>query len=309
MMSGERTRTYDIGSLSALFNELDGYYNLPNRDLAGLLVDLDLLQEQNRMDAQTVASYVKWSFTASFLQLVNAWQWFLSGVLLARQSYMPSQVMQMYYYSIFFSYGAFLSAQLKGHYTLRVETTDNGDVKKTRKEVWTGEHGNQPHICVGNRGRGGEHEIRAKWFYKVFGSWDLKDHHPDVLAFEDDRSFLVGFRNMLTYSLADVAEELFYHDPDFCPAPPANEVLLRLWRRNKDWVECFPEEFWALEHIKVVVDLHVKLLEQYGKISPYTDAQVVLAGNLYRHHQKTRMTDLLEEAMNPIFTHMGIGDE
>ena len=254
-MSGDRCKTFDFATLSDLFNTLHGYYELNNASLAETIQEWNFLEDSNRQGAQIVARYMKWSFTVSFLELLNAWQWFLGGILLGRQVYMPAQVMQMYYYSIFFSCGAFLAAQFKGHYTLEVELLNEEDIQKMeikqkRKEVWVGEDGNgEPCIHIKDKGRGGEHEIRANWFYEVFKDWDLKGDHPAVTMFESDRNYHVGFRNMFTYSLADIGGEFFY-DPKGCPARPSDEILFSLWKRE-DWVDFFPEEFWALEHLKV----------------------------------------------------------
>ena len=167
---------------------------------------------------------------------------------------------QMYYYSIFFSYGAFLSAQLKGHYTLKLEFPNDSDVKKIRREVWIGTKDDQLYIDLKSKGRGGEHEIRAKWFYEVFRNWDFRDGYLDVLEFESDRTFHTSFRNMYTYSLGDIARELFHSVPNGYPFSPSDEVLLGIWRRGTELIECYPETFWALEHIKTVVDLHNRLL-------------------------------------------------
>lgn len=108
-MSGHRTITFHFKSLLKSFNELHGYYNLANSDLGNLLEQCNLLEESNRDDDTTVEIYQKWSFTVSFLQLVNAWQWFFSGILLGRQACLPSQIIQMYYFNIFFLWSFFVS--------------------------------------------------------------------------------------------------------------------------------------------------------------------------------------------------------
>jgi hypothetical protein len=302
-----KTETFSLNTLSDLFNSLHGYYNLSGSDLSLELVKWNLLDESNQKDELVVVPrYVKWSFSASFLQLVNAWQWFLAGILLGRQVHMPAQVMQMYYYAIFFSYGAFLSAQIKGHYTLKWKSKSDGHTKKIRKEIWLGVDNDQLRIFTKDKRRGGEHEIRAKWFYEVFKSWDLRNSYPGVLVFESNRTLHSRFRNMYTYSLGDIARELHDSVPNGCPIVPSDKMLFDLWMHPAYFAEDFPETFWVLEHIKAVVDLHTKLLERYDKESPYTNAQFLLARDLYAHHQKTGMADLLCEAMNPIFTHMRI---
>jgi len=124
-----------------------GYYDLSNRDLGNLLESCNLLEEECRQDDAVIANYQKWSFTASFLQLINAWQWFLSGVLLGIHACLPAQAMQIYYYSISFSYGSFLSAQFKGHYSLETNIEDN-KVRKTRMEVWLDKNNSKDCINV-----------------------------------------------------------------------------------------------------------------------------------------------------------------
>jgi len=71
---------------------------------------------------------------------------------------------------------------------------------------------------------------------------------------------------MFTYSLGDIAAELF---SEYRTIAPKDDDLLRLWYRNNDLIDYFPEEFWAFEHIKVIFDLQIKLLEMYDNDSPY----------------------------------------
>src|SRR5690242_5878247 len=120
-----RSHTFDFQSLLSTFNNENGYYDLSNSDIAYTLKNLNLLEEDNRKDENCIKIYKRWSFTASFLQMLNAWQWFFSGILLGRQANLPAQTMQMNYYSIFFSYGSFLSAQFKGHYTVETKIDNN----------------------------------------------------------------------------------------------------------------------------------------------------------------------------------------
>lgn len=212
--------------------------------------------------------------------------------------------MQMNYYSIFFCYGAFLSAQLKGHYTLEID--DRG--KKTRKEVWMGQNIDSQTgeetlgIKIKEKGKGGEHEIRSNWFYEVFKDWDFKNDYQDVLSFGEDRNikFHSRFRNKYTYSLSDMAEEL-YEIPNLIS--PSNEILIKLWNRDSNWTEYYPEQFWALEHIKIVVDLHIKLLEKYRQCKqkiPYKCHQIRLVNSLCKHHSDTGLAEIIKETMSPI---------
>ncbi|UKO99956.1 hypothetical protein [Nostoc sp. UHCC 0870] len=299
-MYEHRSTTFNFKTLSASFNKYKGYYNLDNLNLGNALETWNLLEETNREDINIIANYQKWSFTASFLQMLNAWQWFFSGILLGRQAYLPAQILQMYYYSIFFSYGAFLSANFKGNYSLKVEIGQDRKVKtKNRKEVWLSqETNNKSQIMIKDQGSGGEHEIRAKWFYEVFKNWDFKDDHPQVLSFIASRDFHSDSRNFYTYSLSDIAEEL-YEVPKM-QSSPSNDILISLWNREIDWVEYFPEEFWALEHIKVAVDLHTRLLKGYDKESPYTQQQILLLENLCNHHIHTGLIEIIRIAMPTI---------
>jgi len=146
-MNGNHTTTFSFDHLSKIFNMYPGYYDLSNRDLGNLLESCNLLEEECRQDDAVIANYQKWSFTASFLQLINAWQWFLSGVLLGIHACLPAQAMQIYYYSISFSYGSFLSAQFKGHYSLETNIEDN-KVRKTRMEVWLDKNNSKDCINV-----------------------------------------------------------------------------------------------------------------------------------------------------------------
>ena len=208
----------------------------------------------------------------------------------------------MYYYSIFFSEKSFLAGHFKGAYTVAVAVED-AQVSKTRMRVWLGKENGENSIVLAKI-RGAEHRTTAKWFYEVFEQWDLRQRHPGVSPFVDDQDFHVSSRNMYTYSLGDIADELAYSDPDNCPAPPTNEVLFSLWRRQ-DWDEYYPEEFWALEHLKVALDLHVQLLNRFTGVSPYTSYQANMVRNLYEHHRRTGLSGFLDDALGPILDHVG----
>jgi hypothetical protein len=301
-MPDSRTEAYETEMLSQLFNSARGYQALDNRSLGSELIALNLLEEKNRRNPETIARFIVCSFTVSFLMLVNAWQWFLGGITLQRQIYLPAQYLQMLYYSIFFSCKSFLAAHLKGVYTVQIEIEEKR-VSKTRKRLWLGKADGEDSIILAKI-RGAEHQTTANWFYEVFKQWDLKLRHPGVLPFVDDTDFHVFLRNMYTYSLADIVEELKYPDPNNCPAPPANEVLFLLWRRE-DWDEYYPEEFWALEHLKVALDLHTQLLDKFDGRSPYTVYQANLVRNLYEHHRRTGLAEFLDEALGPILNYVG----
>ncbi|MTJ52969.1 hypothetical protein FJR38_10075 [Anabaena sp. UHCC 0253] len=100
-----RETTFEFTKMLSEFNKLEGYCNLNNDTLASQLKELNLLGEnleaENKVyDEAKIAIYKKWSFTFSFMQMLNAWQWFFAGILLQRNSHLNNQAMQMYYYSI-----------------------------------------------------------------------------------------------------------------------------------------------------------------------------------------------------------------
>jgi len=266
-----------------------------NEELDRALLRWDLLDEANRVKEKTAWNFLNWSLTASFLQLMNALEWFASGILLQRFSYLPAQTMQSYYYSIFFSYGSFLAIHGKGHYTVRLEQV-GGQPKQTRQELWLDE-GPPPLIGIKDKGRGGEHEIRANWFYEVFKNWDLRESYPSVQLFENDTKYHTGFRNMFTYQLSEMAEEL--HNDD-TRDPISNETLLRLWNHDAEVVDYFPEEFWPLTHLKPAFDTHCKLVYEYGEGQPFTHVQKYLLNSLVSRHSTTGLADLFAEIIKPL---------
>ena len=101
-----RSRPFASDKLHWLFNELSGFYDRGNQELVRSLLHWNLLEEKNRADEKLAYSFLKWSFTVSYLELINALQWFSAGLFLHRKAYLPAQTMQMYYYSIFFSCGS-----------------------------------------------------------------------------------------------------------------------------------------------------------------------------------------------------------
>jgi len=366
MSNNGRETTFLFQRLLDEFNDIEGYYNLYNDALASQLKELNLLgitkTEENKVDdIEKIAIYKKWSFSVSFLQMLNAWQWFFAGILLQRNSYLTTQAMQMYYYAIFFSCGSFLSAHFKGNYTVadlpqqprdknRKNTNnefaeqvhneilralkangqdtesylssihDNQNIEEilesARREVWLvddkkDDNYNYNYIYVAKKKEknGGEHEVRSRWYYNVFqDSWEksIKISYPEVRNFKknDYNTLHSDRRNMFTYSIQMMADELCSLDQD---SALKNDGIICLWqRKSSDLANICPEAFWALQHIKVVVDLHTKLLEGYKKKSPYTEVQEHLLRNLCEHHKRTGLVEVLKLAMPTILEKIGI---
>jgi hypothetical protein len=363
----DRETTFEFTKLLSEFNNLEGYYNLSNTMLASELKELTLLGEnlkaENKVsDTDKIYIYKKWSFTFSFMQMLNAWQWFFAGILLQRNSHLKTQAMQMYYYSIFFAYGSFLSAQFKGHYTLadvpkktnyqsinnmnnevsekiknemlrlkglgRIDTESYLSsinninniqnlemLEPARRYVWLAGNqktGNYIYVQARKEHKGGEHERRAEWYYQVFNSWENKINifYPEVRYFKEnhDNKFHTDNRNRYTYSIQFMVDELYEEYED---SALTNKGIICLWQRKsddltKDLSDMYSLEFWALQHIKVVVDLHTKLLEGYTKGSPYTQEQERLLTILCDHHRRTGLFEVLKVAMPKILEKIGI---
>ncbi|HEY9804088.1 MAG TPA: hypothetical protein V6D25_27400 [Leptolyngbyaceae cyanobacterium] len=360
MSNDGRETTFSFKDLLIDFNKIGGYYNLYNDGLAIQIKELKLLgenpKEANKVyEQEKIYIYKKWSFSVSFLQMLNAWQWFFAGILLRRNSYLIAQANQMYYYAIYFSYGSFLSAHFKGKYTLadlpklhkdkkminknneinekveneilRVLKANGRDTEShvssshehqnieqvlepARREVWLViNKTDETYIYVKKKYAGKEHEHRANWYYGVFNSWESKINilYPDVRCFnesDDDKTFHSDDRNEFTYRIEHMADELCSLDED---SALTNEGIICLWqRKSSDLAEMYSKEFWVLQHIKVVVDLHTKLLEGYIKESPYTEVQKHLLKNLCEHHKRTGLVEVLKVAMPTILGKIGI---
>ena len=74
MSNNDREKTFSFNQLLREFNQLEGYCNLNNDELASQLKKLNLLEEnvnaENKIhDPETIAIYKQWSFTVSFLQM------------------------------------------------------------------------------------------------------------------------------------------------------------------------------------------------------------------------------------------------
>lgn len=288
-------------SLSEIFRRAGGYLPMGNQELAGSLLRWKLLDPSNRANPEISVRFLRWSLTASFLQLLNSMQWLMSGIVLQRSLTFPAQTLQQYYYSIFFSCRSFLAAHGKGHYTLDITDDASGQMHNIRRELWFNQ-GPPPSLQIKEKGSGGEHEVTADWFYEVFGRWDQRDRHPSVRLFEEDRKFHTSFRNMFTYSLADMAEEL-HHDAEESPIP--DEVLLRLWERDPKLIDYFPEVFWDLTHIQVPLGAHCRLLDDFGEANPYTYAQEYSLRSLMSRHERTGLANLLNTFLRPLLARLG----
>ena len=299
-----RSRPFASDKLHWFFNELSGYYDWGNQELEGSLLRWNLLEEKNRTDEKLAYSFLKLSFTVSYLELINALQWFSAGLLLKRKAYLPAQTLQMYYYSIFFSCGSFLAAHAKGYYTVKEELHNNLETTTVRKVVWF-EDQEPPYLCLADKGRGGEHKLRANWFYEVLKSWDKKEYHQPVLLFENTRDFHTDWRNITTYGLSTMAEEL-HHNADHHAKIPDIASLIKLWNRDEMLINYFPEEYWVFEHLKIPLGLHARLLQNYKGETPFTQAQTYVTETLLFRHNKTGMKSLLIEILEPILESMKI---
>lgn len=278
-----------------LFQELGGYYEMGNQDLAGSLERWELLEDANRNNPERARNFLRWSITASFLHLANALQWFVAGLLLERASYLPAQTMQQEYYSIFFSYGSFLALHGKGHFTVRTDVVGD-DIRPRRRDLWF-DQGALPSVKIREKGEGGEHELRAHWFYEAFRSWEERDRYPAVLMFVDDRAYHTGFRNLFTYSLSQMAEELHHNSST---GPVSSEILLRLWKGDRELPDYFPEEFWALEHLRPSLDMHSRLISDFRGGDPLTRVQKYIIRQLIQRHEADGMDNLLREILGPM---------
>jgi hypothetical protein len=296
-----RTKAFAIKELSKQFSRVGGYLDLINHDLADFLLSLNLLDQNRRNDPNVALAFAHWSFSVSLLQLVNAWQWFFAGVAIETRNYLPAQAMQMFYYSIFFSYGSFLSAQFKGLYTVG-ETTEKEGIspRKIRKEVWLENNRQLFSISIKDRGgSGGEHQSRANWFSEVFSGWDRAENFPAISLFKKEPLFHVEYRNMYTYSLADMGEELF-SVPEISSAEAMKNVVFGLWKNEAD-ADLFPEMTWALEHIRMCTMLHAELVNGYLGKNPMGGYQVQLLNSLLEHHKESGFDLLLADAFQPFF--------
>lgn len=176
---------------------------------------------------------------------------------------------------------------------------------KTQRQVIWFEDQEPPYLCIADKGRRGEHEFRANWFYEIMKSWDKKDAHKPVLLFQDDKYYHTGDRNRFTYSLSTMAAEL-HHNVSHRINSPTIDALIKLWNRDGTLVDYLPEEFWAFEHLKVPLGLHVRLLENYKGETPFTQAQTYITETLLSRHNKTGIKSILIEILKPILERMNL---
>ncbi len=293
-MSCEATRTtlISLANLSALFKVVGGYFSLSNRELRESLIDWDISRTGAQKDKETIVKFIKWSFSASFLQLVNAFQWFLAGLTLNTLGRFPAQYLQMYYYAIFFASGSFLSAYGKGMYTITQQPE-----KPSRQEVWV--DWSDFALCLKQVG-GNEHLRRAKWFYEAFSQWENKGDYPSILLFQNAREFHTSWRNLLTYSLADMSEEIFSEPAnwDFVP----EEIILSIWHGEPvgEEAEALPEIIWPLSHMKAAFDLHASLATRNKGARLSVDYQLRVLHLLCEYHKNTSFQFLLREMLSPL---------
>ena len=284
MSDASRIQAYSIGDLLTLFDGLDGYYNYYNQQLQEVLEKLTLGDPSKLTDPKRAGTYAKWCFTSSYLLMLNAWQWFLSGHLLAKSSNFPGQVNQMYYYAIFFASRSFLAAQLKGRWTIQVQTAkDWTNAKRVRRDVWlTGALGT-PVIEVAEP-KGGEHEATSNWLCQVYSKWDARGDYPGVSLFKNDHKFHPKSREMFTYQLEYIAEELYSVN---LARACANEDLIHLYHGGTELDDVFPEACWSLQYIKMATNLHSRLLDGCTVEEPMKFQQELLRDNLLSYHKET----------------------
>ena len=63
---------------------------------------------------------------------------------------------------------------------------------------------------------------------------------------------------------------------------------------------------YVLEHLKVPLELHARLLENYKGKTPFTQAQIYITEVLLFRHKITGLRPLLSEILKPFIEHMKI---
>ncbi len=294
----DRYLAWPMSDSHELFAQVDGYYPADSLSLQRTLEEMHLLDEAARSQPQTIATYIKWSYTTSFMMMLNAWQWFLSGILVGRQACLPAQVQHLNYYSTFFSYCSFLAAQFRGCYTTARSFRGSGEWKRERRLVWIAGRHAEPWVELGSAGSD-QHAKTADWFYDVFANWDGRAYHPIVEGFAEEpyKGFLVGERHFFTYHLENMVDELSRMPEPV--SPTAEQALLDLWACTGEATEIHPEEAWALAHLRLVTQFHQDLVRATGGGPSYRGYQAELIRALCEHHAKTGLRGLLERATAP----------
>lgn len=284
-----------------LFNACEGYWDINNDVISDLLVKMQLSEETNRKDFERVAHYVRLTYSASFLYMMNAWQWLFSSVYLSRTAFMPAQENQAEYYSIFFAKLSFLASQNRGVFTIVKEYgQDVLNTKKVRKAMWM--NYDERVLEIDNPVKsGGQHETIARWFYDVFKEYDRFENYSDVGAFAwgTDQKWHTHFRNKYTYSLDSLCEELFCA---FEPTAVSNDTLMRLWEDDYDLIQVFPELYWALGHLRLVTETHLELINNCSASASLKFSQLMLINGFRSHHAESELTDFFDRVFTDNLT-------
>lgn len=290
MSEATRVKAYPMDDLTTLFDALGGYYDYYNQQLQSAMEKLTLTDPAKLTDKLTAGTYAKWCFTSSYLLMLNAWQWFLSGHLLAKSSHFPGQVNQMYYYAIFFASRSFLAAHMKGRWTVEIQTAKDLSVtKRVRRNVWLTDALGAPVIELSDP-TGGEHEATSNWLCQVYSNWDARGDYPGVSLFQNDHKFHPKSREMFTYQLEYIAEELYsVNEQRAC----ADGDLLHLYQGGTELDEFFPEACWSLQYMKMATNLHSRLLDSCTIAEPMKFQQKLLRENFLSYHKQTGLDGVI----------------
>ncbi len=245
----------------SLFCTVDGYADGQNDTLYCFIEKLKLTVGENNVKAELLHDYAKVMYAISFLEMINAWQWFLTAQHTREFSASTAQRIQNEYYSIFFSMLSYLSLNQKGSFNISINGQDG---KSVRKSLWC--NFDKGLLEVGEvRLRGGEHESTAMWFYKVFLKSEFNNSDSIFELYKDETGYHSKMRNWFTYRIGDIAEDLFETPTN----KGINNVgLFDILNGFGESIDFEPETFTALQYLKFVTDLHLFLIKESGMKTP-----------------------------------------
>jgi hypothetical protein len=289
---------YSYDKIMDNFILVNGYPNALNDQLYHEIINLNLKDGENEVSEVIANKFISISFGIAYLYMITSWQWFSSAILLDKYSATSSQMLQLLYYSIFFSANSFLGLNQQGLFTVRTEEK-NDTIKKERRFLRLYEHDSGSKcisVTAPGRGNGGQHEFVFKEFYKVFENWEEKNYFPGIEQFSDEHHFHSHFRNMFTYSLEYLSESL-YEAPNLKNRDSVAEMI-SIWNEEGFHEDFFSEETWAIQYLSLTTKIQTGLIEISNKKLPFVEK--TLLKNLIYHMKYNKIEEIITNAFKDI---------
>jgi len=291
----------------ALFQHTNGFLNANPETLFKTILRRNLPQKEDTIIVEdTNLELTRVLFTSSFYHLLTGIQYFMSFLYMNMTTLYHSQSLLLWYYSIFFAELSFLEMNLKSFITIDEKYDEKKGFSRIRRKIWLGTDikSKIPKYQLG-KFAGQQHVLIAKWFFNLLTNKTCQKLSPSLAVFaKENIKFFTDFRNQFNYALELQLDELYrVGDKSFYPLDDSLEYVekihqLIIGEYEEDLDNVMPEEFWAVEHINILCDcllplvdtinpppeikFHLSLIVKFYKDSPFLKLIYELLGDIIK---------------------------